>query len=103
MSETRQQELREFARVVLEEQSAILAEQREQIVKAAVAASLAAWGINVTDEEELREIKLDRVHTRKMRKSIEAVQRVSLLTAVSTLVAGIVGGLMLVFKVKFGS
>lgn len=96
-------DIRAVARIVLDEQEERLRTMEDALVRRATAASLAAWGVDIDDIEEVRELKLDRIHNRKWRKSVETVQKVSLRTAVAVLVPGLLGLIWLGIKAKFGN
>jgi hypothetical protein len=80
---------------VLNEQEERAAKREKALIEAAVVASLAAFGVDAEDKDELRELKLDTRHTRKWRKSVERIETVGWGTAVTVLVTGALGALWL--------
>lgn len=95
-------EVRAVVTTVLIEQEERFERREDTLLAKAVAASLAAWGVDAADPEELREIKLDRVHNRKWRKSVERVEKAGLLAAVGVVTTGILGMLWVGFKAAIG-
>ena len=64
----------------------------------AVKSTLLSLGINAYDAKSIEEAQLDFKHLRAWRESTEAVKRKALLTAVTFLVTGALGYLLLVFR-----
>ena len=65
---------------------------------AAVNELLLKMGVDVSDPKALIEMQADFAHTRKWRKSVETVQRQSLITAIGILVTGFAGALWMALK-----
>lgn len=70
----------------------------EAAAKEAVREMLLAMGVDASKPESLLEMQKDFAHTRKWRKSVETVQRQSLLSAVGIIVTGAIGALYMAFK-----
>lgn len=83
--------VRVIVEATLQLQEERLQRMEHAIVDRAVSASLAAWGIDATDKDELKELKLDQTHNRKWRKSVERASTVTLTTAIGVLVSGFLG------------
>jgi hypothetical protein len=64
----------------------------------AVKSTLLSLGINIESPAEILEAQLDFQHLRAWRESTEAVKRKALLTAVTMLVTGTIGYLVLAFR-----
>jgi hypothetical protein len=64
----------------------------------AVKSTLLSLGINIETPAEIVEAQLDFRHLRAWRESTEAVKRKALLTAVTVLVTGALGYLVLAFR-----
>lgn len=70
--------------------------------RAAVRETLLAMGVDVSKPEAIQEMQYDMAHVRRWRRSVETVQRQSLLTAVGILVSGVIGAIWLVLSYKVG-
>lgn len=70
----------------------------ETAAKEAVRETLLMMGVDVSKPEAVTEMQADFNHVRKWRKSVETVQRQSLITAVGVLVSGAIGALYMAFK-----
>ena len=64
----------------------------------AVKSTLLSLGINIETPAEILEAQLDFQHLRAWRESTEAVKRKALLTAVTVVVTGAIGYLLLAFR-----
>lgn len=64
----------------------------------AVKSTLLSLGINIETPAAIVEAQLDFLHLRAWRESTEAVKRKALLTAVSVVVTGAIGYLVLAFR-----
>lgn len=64
----------------------------------AVKSTMLSLGINIEDPKDIVEAQLDFRHLRAWRESTEAVKRKALLTAVTVVVTGALGYLVLAFK-----
>lgn len=64
----------------------------------AVKSTLLSLGINIENPEGIVEAQLDFQHLRAWRESTEAVKRKALLTAVTVVVTGAIGYLVLAFR-----
>ena len=64
----------------------------------AVKATFLTMGVNIGDPRGIVEAQLDFQHLRAWRESTEAVKRKALLTAVTLVVTGAIGYLLLVFR-----
>jgi hypothetical protein len=64
----------------------------------AVKSTLLSLGINIETPAEIVEAQLDFQHLRAWRESTEAVKRKALLTAVTVVVTGAIGYLVLAFR-----
>ena len=77
-----------------EEVDAIATTAAERAVKS----TLLSLGINIETPAEIVEAQLDFQHLRAWRESTEAVKRKALLTAVTVVVTGAIGYLVLAFR-----
>lgn len=73
-----------------------------ETAKAAVKETLLTMGVDVSDPKAIQEMQHDMAHVRRWRKSVETVQRQSLMTAVGILVSGVIGLIWLAFQIKLG-
>ena len=64
----------------------------------AVKSTLLSLGINIETPAEILDAQLDFQHLRAWRESTEAVKRKALLTAVTVVVTGAIGYLVLAFR-----
>lgn len=64
----------------------------------AVKSTLLSLGVNIENPKEIVEAQLDFQHLRAWRESTEAVKRKALLTAVTVVVTGAIGYLVLAFR-----
>jgi hypothetical protein len=80
--------------VTPEEVDAIATTAAERAVKS----TLLSLGINIETPAEILEAQLDFQHLRAWRESTDAVKRKALLTAVTVVVTGALGYLVLAFK-----
>jgi hypothetical protein len=80
--------------VTPEEVDAIATTAAERAVKS----TLLSLGINIETPEAIVDAQLDFQHLRAWRESTEAVKRKALLTAVTVVVTGALGYLVLAFK-----
>lgn len=67
---------------------------------AAVNDLLLKMGVDVSKPDALIEMQADFAHTRKWRKSVETVQRQSLIAAVGVIVSGIAGAIWMAISLK---
>jgi hypothetical protein len=80
--------------VTPEEVDAVATTAAERAVKS----TLLSLGINIEDPKEIVAAQLDFRHLRAWRESTEAVKRKALLTAVTVVVTGAIGYLVLAFR-----
>lgn len=66
----------------------------------AVLKTLIALGFNASDPEGIGKIQADLIHLRRWREATESVPKYAIKAAVTTLVAGLVGYLMIVWGWK---
>lgn len=71
-----------------------------ETAKQAVQQTLLAMGVDVSDPKAIQEMQYDMAHVRRWRKSVETVQRQSLITAIGVLVSGIAGAIWLAISMK---
>jgi hypothetical protein len=71
----------------------ITKEEVEAIVRATVNETLFSLGLNAEEKNDIEELRLDMVHLRKWRKSVEKMQSVGLLTAWVTIVTGLIAAI----------
>jgi hypothetical protein len=81
-----------------EEIESIASAAAEQAADRAIKSTLLSLGINIDDPKDIVEAQLDFRHLRAWRESTEAVKRKALLTAVTVLVTGALGYLVLAFR-----
>lgn len=70
----------------------------DEIVHKSVTSTLLSLGIDISNPKEIKETQLDFQHLRAWRESTEAVKRKALLTAVTVLITGAIGYLIIAFK-----
>jgi hypothetical protein len=71
-----------------------------ETAKAAVRDTLLAMGVDVSDPKSIQEMQYDMAHVRRWRKSVETVQRQSLITALGIVVSGIAGAIWMAISMK---
>lgn len=71
-----------------------------ETAKAAVRETLLAMGVDVSDPKAIQEMQYDMAHVRRWRKSVEIVQRQSLIAAVGFLITGIAGAIWMALSLK---
>jgi hypothetical protein len=92
-------EIRLIVSTVLEEESARRGAAVDEVVLKAVATILTSFGI---EEDDRKELQADFVHLRKWRKSVEQAQGITFKVAVTAIVGGLLGALLLGLKAVLG-
>lgn len=93
------EEIRSVVREVISEERRLYADQTDVVILKTVAAILTTFGL---EDEDKREIRDDFAHLRKWRKSVEAVERIGWTTAITVIVTGLLGALLLGVKALLG-
>ncbi|MCP3368291.1 hypothetical protein [Bradyrhizobium cajani] len=83
---------------MLEVTEAEIKEVAVKAAKAAVMETLLLMGVDVSKPEAVQEMQADFQQVRKWRKSVETVQRQSLLTAIGIVVSGIIGAIVVTLR-----
>lgn len=92
-------EIRNIVKQVLVEERQHQANNQDAVVLKTISTILTSFGI---EEYDRKEIRADFMHLRKWRKSVERFETVGWTTAVSVIVAGVLGALWLGFKGLIG-
>lgn len=71
-----------------------------ETAKAAVRDTLLAMGVDVSDPKSIQEMQYDMAHVRRWRKSVETVQRQSLIAAIGIIVSGIAGAIWMAISFR---
>jgi hypothetical protein len=93
---TTDEEIRKVVAETLAAQRAHRDEVLEEIIKRAISQALSAIGLDIRDQQAIRN---DMMHLRNWRKSVEQVHSYTVKTVITVIVGGICGALWLGFKV----
>lgn len=66
----------------------------------AVRKTLLVMGVDVSDPKSIQEMQYDMAHVRRWRKSVETVQRQSLIAAIGVIVSGIAAAIWMAISLK---
>lgn len=66
----------------------------------AVRKTLLVMGVDISDPKAIQEMQYDMAHVRRWRKSVETVQRQSLVAAIGIIVSGVAGAIWMYISTK---